>query len=53
MFFGNDRMELIEAAVRRAQGMPWRYHDTSGVARSLPAPAPRPETTEGQSRRVV
>ena len=24
--WGNDRMELVEAALLRARGKPWRYH---------------------------
>eukprot|EP00927_Polykrikos_kofoidii_P050934 TRINITY_DN44769_c0_g1_i1.p1 TRINITY_DN44769_c0_g1~~TRINITY_DN44769_c0_g1_i1.p1 ORF type:complete len:377 (-),score=56.82 TRINITY_DN44769_c0_g1_i1:76-1206(-) len=28
MFFGNDRMPLVEAAVLRASGRPWRYQET-------------------------
>eukprot|EP00747_Dinoflagellata_sp_TGD_P223312 gnl/TRDRNA2_/TRDRNA2_94903_c0_seq1.p1 gnl/TRDRNA2_/TRDRNA2_94903_c0~~gnl/TRDRNA2_/TRDRNA2_94903_c0_seq1.p1 ORF type:complete len:320 (+),score=62.41 gnl/TRDRNA2_/TRDRNA2_94903_c0_seq1:46-1005(+) len=38
MLFGNDNMELVEAAVLRAQGRPWRFHDTYGIARAHPAP---------------
>lgn len=41
MQWGNDRMELIEGAILRAQGRPWRFHDTCGVQRAHPAPPPR------------
>ena len=32
MHFGNDRMELVEAAILKAQGRPYRFHEISGVA---------------------
>jgi len=38
MFFGNDNMELIEANILRAQGKPWRFHDTYGIKRLEPQP---------------
>ena len=40
--WGNDRIELVEAAIRRAQGRPWRFHDTCGVLPAAPAPVNRP-----------
>mmetsp|Transcript_30950 Transcript_30950/g.92047 ORF Transcript_30950/g.92047 Transcript_30950/m.92047 type:complete len:317 (+) Transcript_30950:23-973(+) len=42
MHWGNDRMELVEAAVLRAKGRPWRYHDTCGVPVAWPGPRNRP-----------
>jgi len=39
MHFGNDRMELVEAAVLRAQGLPWRFHDASRTPRMMPGPS--------------
>ena len=42
MHFGNDRMELVEAAVLKMQGKPWRWHETNGVVRASPGPAVLP-----------
>lgn len=36
--FGNDRFELVEAAVLRAQGRLWRFHDVYAVPPILPGP---------------
>jgi len=36
IFFGNDRIPLLEMAIRRAQGRPYRFHDTSGVPQAEP-----------------
>ena len=36
MHFGNDRMELVEAAILRAQRRPWRWHERHGGL--LPGP---------------
>ena len=44
MFFGNDRVPLVEAAILRAQGRPWRFHDTYGIDRSWPQPQNQPQT---------
>ncbi len=32
MHFGNDRMELVEAAILKAQGRPYRFHEIFGFA---------------------
>lgn len=39
MHFGNDRMELVEAAILRGQGRQWHFHDTCGVPPAQPMPA--------------
>jgi len=44
MHFGNDTLELVEAAVLRAQGRPWRFHDRCGVPRAQPGPLHRPSS---------
>ena len=32
MHFGNDRIELVEAAILKAQGKPYRFHEIFGFA---------------------
>ena len=43
MHWGNDRMELVEAAILKAQGKPYRFHDTYGIHFISPLPINRPE----------